>query len=47
MNATVVPGKEGAFSIGFNQQVGEMMESATVEVEKFLRVRHGDKLPGW
>ncbi|MEO1843273.1 MAG: S16 family serine protease, partial [Akkermansiaceae bacterium] len=45
MNATVVPGKKGTFSIKFNQAVGSMMEKATVEVEKFMRVRHGDKLP--
>lgn len=45
MNATVVPEKVGTFSIRFNQQVGEMMEAATREVEKFMRVRHGNKLP--
>ena len=45
MNATVIPGKKGTFSIKFNQAVGSMMEKATVEVEKFMRVRHGDKLP--
>ncbi len=45
MNATVVPGRNRSFSIRFNQKVGPMMEQATREVEKFMRVRHGDKLP--
>lgn len=45
MNATVVPGPKGVFSVEFNQRVGPMMEGATAEVEKFLRVRHGEKLP--
>ena len=44
MNATSVE-KEGAFEIGFNQEVGEMMEKATVEVDKFIRVRYENKLP--
>lgn len=44
MNATVVPGKKGTFTIKFNQTVGSMMEKARVEVEKFMRVRHGDKV---
>jgi len=45
MNATVVAGKAGDFSIKFNQEVGAMMEQATAEVEKFMRVRHGARLP--
>jgi hypothetical protein len=45
MNATVVRGTPGSFRLGFNQDVGEMMEAATREVEKFLRVRHPNDLP--
>lgn len=45
MNATVVKGSEGEFSLGFNQDVGDQMEKATVEVQKFISVRHGDKVP--
>jgi len=46
MNATVVKSvKDGAFELGFNQQVGEMMQGATEEVHKFIKVRHGDRLP--
>ena len=44
MNATTVD-KEGLFEIGFNQEVGELMQQATVEVDKFIRVRYKDKLP--
>ena len=45
MNATVVPADGGDFGISFNQEVGELMEAATVEVEKFIRLRHPDSLP--
>ncbi len=48
MNATAVPMDVNAgksFSIRFNQRVGEMMRSATEEVEKLMRVRHGKDLP--
>lgn len=45
MNATVVPGPLGTFDVEFNQRVGPMMKGATAEVVKFLRVRHGEKLP--
>lgn len=50
MNATVVPsstasGDEPDFEIGYNQEVGEMMQGANVEVDKFIRVRYADKLP--
>lgn len=45
MNATVVKSEIEEFEVGFNQEVGEMMNDATVEVEKFMRVRHGDRLP--
>jgi|TARA_B110000908_G_scaffold4774_1_gene6211 hypothetical protein len=44
MNATVVTQQKG-FEIGFNQNVGNMMNKATVEVEKFIRVRYSEKLP--
>jgi len=44
MNATAVK-KGDKFEIGFNQQVGDMMKKATVEVDKFIRVRYADKLP--
>jgi len=44
MNATKVT-KKGAFEIGFNQEVGEMMQQATTEVDKFIRVRYVDKMP--
>ena len=43
MNATVVP--HDKFAVEFNQEVGEQMEAATNEVEKFIRIRHPDKLP--
>jgi hypothetical protein len=46
MNATVVPAEnKETFGVRFNQQVGKMMEAATVEVEKLMRVRHAGKLP--
>lgn len=46
MNATAVPASdETSFELSFNQEVGEMMESATKEVEKLMRVRHPDSLP--
>lgn len=46
MNATVLKSKrEGAFELGFNQTVGEMMMGATEEVQKFIRVRHAHQLP--
>lgn len=44
MNATVVSKGDG-FEIGFNQSVGDMMQKATKEVDKFIRVRYSDKLP--
>ncbi|MFK7910052.1 MAG: S16 family serine protease [Akkermansiaceae bacterium] len=44
MNATAVK-KDSGFEIGFNQSVGTMMTKATTEVDKFIRVRHADKLP--
>ena len=43
MNATVVPHK--SFAVAFNQKVGEQMKAATEEVEKFIRIRHPEKLP--
>ena len=48
MNATAVPMDENddeSFSIRFNQRVGEMMQAATQEVEKLMRIRHGNDLP--
>lgn len=48
MNATAVPMDQNdgdSFGIRFNQRVGEMMQSATQEVEKLMRVRHGKELP--
>ena len=45
MNATAVPAEADQFSVGFNQEVGDFMEKATVEVEKFMRVRHEGLLP--
>ncbi len=48
MNATAVPmdvNDRNSFGIRFNQRVGEMMRSATEEVEKLMRVRHGKDLP--
>lgn len=45
MNATAVSDEEGAFSIGFNQEVGRLMTSATSEVAKFIRIRHRERLP--
>ena len=45
MNGTVVKGSGQGFEVSFNQEVGETMESATVEVAKFMSVRHGDQLP--
>ena len=45
MNGTAVPAESGEFEVAFNQEVGEMMDSATQEVVKFMRVRHGKKLP--
>ncbi|GHC41794.1 S16 family serine protease [Roseibacillus persicicus] len=45
MNGTVVKGSGTGFEVSFNQEVGEMMESATSEVAKFMSVRHGDDLP--
>ena len=47
MNATAVPSGDSAvdFDLRFNQQVGKMMNSATAEVEKLMRVRHRDALP--
>lgn len=45
MNGTVVKGRKGSFEVKFNQPVGAMMDSATKEVEKFMSVRYGDKLP--
>jgi hypothetical protein len=44
MNATVVKGQKGRFSLGFNQDVGDQMNQATAEVEKFISVRHGEKI---
>lgn len=43
MNATVVPSEK--FSVSFNQKVGDQMSAATVEVEKFIRIRHSEQLP--
>jgi hypothetical protein len=46
MNATAVPLDENeSFDLRFNQRVGEMMYSATEEVEKLTRIRHGKDLP--
>ena len=46
MNATAIPGEgSDSFSLRFNQDVGEMMNAATQEVEKLMRVRHADSLP--
>ena len=46
MNATALPsGNENGFELRFNQSVGEMMASATKEVEKLMRVRHSENLP--
>ena len=46
MNATAVPDGSGdSFGLRFNQDVGEMMNAATQEVEKLMRVRHPDSLP--
>lgn len=46
MNATLLKSsKEGAFELGFNQTVGEMMMGATEEVLKFIRVRHAHQIP--
>lgn len=45
MNATVVPARQGGFAMRFNQSVGSQMIAATNEVYKFMRLRHGDKLP--
>lgn len=48
MNATAVPMSEyesESFGIRFNQRVGEMMDAATQEVEKLMRIRHGKDLP--
>lgn len=44
MNATLIPAQK-SFTIGFNQEVGPQMEAATSEVEKFMRIRHKEKLP--
>ena len=43
MNATVVP--HNKFAVSFNQTVGKQMKAATEEVEKFIRIRHPEKLP--
>jgi len=45
MNATVMPGENGKFSLRFNQGVGPQMMAATDEVIKLLSVRHPDNLP--
>lgn len=48
MNATAIPVDEQdgeSFSIRFNQRVGDMMQAATQEVEKLMRIRHGKDLP--
>ena len=46
MNATAVPASDPqGFGLRFNQDVGEMMNSATNEVEKLMRVRHPETLP--
>lgn len=49
MNATAVRNDDAtaAFKVKFNQEVGEMMETALHEVEKFLSVRHSDLPKGW
>ncbi len=40
MNATAVPDGSGdSFGLRFNQDVGEMMNAATQEVEKLMRVK--------
>ena len=44
MNATVVKSSK-EFELGFNQEVGDLMQKATVEVDKFIRVRYAGKLP--
>ncbi len=48
MNATLVDGysKTSPTEIKFNQEVGESMESALAEVQKFLSVRHNGLPPG-
>ena len=45
MNATAIPGQADSFGLLFNQSVGEMMSSATREVEKLMRIRHPESLP--
>ncbi|MEY3395417.1 MAG: hypothetical protein RL346_1653 [Verrucomicrobiota bacterium] len=48
MNATVFPIDQNlgrTFGVRFNQEVGPMMSSATQEVEKWMRIRHGEQLP--
>ena len=46
MNATLIASSnEKEFEIGFNQKVGEQMTAATAEVEKFIRLRHSERLP--
>ena len=46
MNTTVMRREGGGFEVEFNQKVGEMMEGATQEVEKFIRMRYPEgKLP--
>lgn len=45
MNATAVKGSGDSFELRFNQKVGPLMNGATDEVEKFMKVRHAGKLP--
>lgn len=46
MNATAIPAEDNtSFHLQFNQEVGELMTSATAEVEKLMRVRHSKNLP--
>ena len=45
MNATIVPKSEADFTVGFNQEVGELMSSANEEVLKFISIRHAESLP--
>lgn len=46
MNATLIKSSSvKEFQIGFNQKVGEQMTAATAEVQKFISLRHPDRLP--
>ncbi len=45
MNATVVKDSSKTLSVIFNQEVGDMMDAATQEVQKFMHIRHESTLP--